>query len=985
MKTNMLSLALGTLSLCLCTGQVLAQSTNQSLEPKDPPPAKPPEAAGQGATTKLSLTEGDWSFDLIGSGSSKTATITYYSGKQAAVVLVPAVLGGAPVTEIGSQAFGHHGEILALYLPSTVSKVNSWAFYDLNAAQLISFANPQVKIATDALQSTGNAQLYLADSANSEQFKSFKIVKVANQLLQPKINNAQAAAIAPGTYLNISAVQQLSLSMAQLLSIGKSASGLAADVHRQADGLSFTGAAYQAKQQQISIAKNLSAQVSAEDLRHQFQWYSPSSAAAFNQQLGQNTAYADALEFLQVKAGAYLDGSPVELDADLNAYDVETGQKIISQGQIAQLPSTGQGKYKYVAWRDQDQNGKIDQLYYSPYALSYQYNDVTLSSQQQDLNGLQARDRLNPQYLAFANAVIAAKGAKQQIHQSQWCLHSAKHGAPIEAQANKNRSILWADDYASIKVDELHAQSNAIGDWAGMSLASGLSVPNTELIMEWGMNALLYATNGGQIEVGDLQGESSQFYANGDGANGMLAGAAGRKDGNTPHAFSTSSVWVKNANFQLEGWNSHVADTVYGGYAKLQHVTATTGKLGSYAVGQSSALANDFGNGVVEAEQFHTTVYGNRSAGAYVIGGGVIRAEESSFVSKMDAGLVIASGGTLQIDRSIVEGQIAVRNRGGIVADSASNFNQVTFSSKRDLSHYVSGETAAEAVAAWRAATGSDALAGALISRDGYNFAQLAAHYQLSVAQTKALLERLSSLAKVPYLSTTLLRNSLLDNTFYNYSAGKYVGRTDFSEVPFLTVGSSFGGLTAAIFEFENAGTRLNLDQVKVHYTVSQPYQYLLASEAGSAAQLNIKNSQLQGLIWNEGDVNRVVEGQPGQRSSSFVVSFDNSQFNGSFADGSQGLWSVAEHRYVNAVGENTDLNGNYYAATANWKGQASFDNHSIWYISHDSYLGELKLSKDSQIIAPAGYRLEFWVNGKAKRLAAGKYRGKIAILLRKQ
>ena len=984
MKTNKLSLALGTLSLCLLTGQIWAQSPSQPFDANNPPP-KPPEGAGQKAQQKISLTEGDWSFDLIGSGSNKTASITYYSGKQSAIVVVPAILGGAPVTAIASQAFGHHSEILAVYLPSSVTQVNSWAFYDLNAAQLISFANPNVKIASDALQSTANAQLYVADSANSDDFKAFKITKVANSPLGAELKNPQAAAIAPGTYLNITSDKHLSLTLAQLLSIARSASGVVSDVVQQANVLSFTGSAYQAQRQQIKIAKNLSSMVQAADLVHQFQSYNSVSAAAFNQQLRQNNAYADAYEFLQVESGAYLDGSPVELDKKLTAYDVETGQKIILDKQNSGLPSTGQGKYKYVAWRDQDQNGKIDQLYYSPFALSYQYNEVTLSSEQQDLDGLKARDRLNPQYLAFANAVIAASGATQQIHQTQLTLHTAKHGSPIEASANKNRSILWANDYAQIKVDNMRAQSNAIGDWARMSLVSGLSVPNTEIIMEWGMNALLYATNGGQIEVGDLNGETSQFYANGDGANGVIAGAAGLKDATVSQPFSTSSVLVKNANFQLEGWNSHVADTVYGGYAKLQKVTATTGKLGSYAVGQSSALANDFGNGVVEAEQFHTTVYGNRSAGAYVIGGGVIRAVESSFVSKMDAGLVIASGGKFHIEHSIVEGQIAVRNRGGIVSDSSSAFNQVTLSSKRDLTHYVSGQAAQQAVSAWRAATGSNALAGALISRDGYNFAHLAAHYQLSDAQTKSLLDTLSGIANVPYVSTTLLRNSLLDNTFYNYSAGQYLGSTDFSEVPYLTVGSTFGGLTAAILEFENAGTLLNLDQVKVRYAVSQPYQYLLASEAGSDAKVSIKNSQLHGLIWNEGDVNRVVEGQPGQRSSSFAVSFDNSQFSGSFADASQGLWSVAAHPYRNAVGEQTDLNGNYYAATANWKGQASFDNHSIWYINHDSYLGELKLSKDSQIIAPKGYKLRLLVDGKAKRLAAGTYRGKIAILLDKQ
>jgi hypothetical protein len=443
-------------------------------------------------------------------------------------------------------------------------------------------------------------------------------------------------------------------------------------------------------------------------------------------------------------------------------------------------------------------------------------------------------------------------------------------------------------------------------------------------------------------------------------------------------------VIVNNANFQLEGWNNHVADTIYGGYAKLQKVTATTGKLGSYAVGQASALANDFGDGVVEAEQFHTTVYGNRSAGAYVIGGGLISAKDSSFVSKMDAGLVMASGGRYQIENSIIEGQIALRNRGGIVADSHSEFSKVTLSSKRDLAEYVVGHQAAQAVAAWKAATGHTALAGQLLSRDGYRFAQLAEHYQLSLSQTRHLLNALSLIANMPYNSTTLLRNSVLDNTFYNYSAGEFSGQTDFSEIPYLTVGSSFGGLTAAILEFENAGTQLHLDQVKVIYAVAQPYQYLLAAEAGAAAVVQIKNSQVNGLVWNEGEVNRVVEGQPGQRSSSYQIEFDHTDFSGSFADGSLGLWSVDNLQYVDFSGQSSNLNGNYYAAKSNWQGQASFVNSSRWYITHDSYLGQLQLSKDSQIIAPQGYRLRLMVDGKQQKLQAGTYRGHIQLLLDK-
>ena len=61
---------------------------------------------------------------------------------------------------------------------------------------------------------------------------------------------------------------------------------------------------------------------------------------------------------------------------------------------------------------------------------------------------------------------------------------------------------------------------------------------------------------------------------------------------------------------------------------------------------------------MVEVKNFETTTYGNRSAGAYVIGGGIITAEEAKFVSKMDAGLVIASGGTFKVKNSEMLGKL---------------------------------------------------------------------------------------------------------------------------------------------------------------------------------------------------------------------------------------------------------------------------------------------------------------------------------------
>ncbi|MFT4020421.1 MAG: hypothetical protein QM666_02760 [Acinetobacter sp.] len=979
MLKNNLSIAIA-LVLGFSSVQFLHAETPTTTQapPTGQPPGPPPNGGGmQQAEKKQSATEGNWSFDITTQGEKKTATITYYSGKTDRIVAVPAVLGGAKVTKIAAQAFGHHSEILALYFPTSLETVEAWALYDLNSAQIISFANPQVNIATGALQSSANASIYLPKDSKIQQVDGNKIVKQDTNVLGFTLKNSEASAIAPGQYLNVDA-SKYQLTAALLQALAQSSSHQEKDVSIDGQAITFKGEAYRIVEEKVSIAAKLNKQVQVAQLNSTFKAYSAETAKNFNQQLKKNNAYTDVADFLTVKAGYYLNGQQVQLDPDVQAYDVKTGEKVIPDVKTGLLPSTGQGQYKYVAWQDTNNDGKIDRLYYSPFNLVYQYQEVELSSENANLNKLKARDQLNPQYLAFANAVLKAAGADQKITKNSFTAKTAQDAI----YANQNRSILWANDYGTIDIKHLQAYSDAVGNWAKMSSELGLASPNTEIVMEWGMNALLYATNGGQISVGDLSGKTSEFYANGDGANGIVAGASGLKSTTNKKLPTTSSVTVKNAKFTLEGWNNHVADTVYGGYANLVKINATTGKSGSYAVGQSSALANDFGNGVVDAQDFHTTVYGNRSAGAYVIGGGVITAKNSSFTSKMDAGLVIASGGTYKIDNSQVTGQIAIRNRGGITNNSVSDFSDVKLGSERDIQAYTTGSTAKLAVDAWQKATKTTALAGVLMSRQGYRIADAAQHYGLTSSQTTALLADLSKIANTQYTTETLLRNSVLDNTFYNYSAGAYTGTTDFSDVPYLTVGSAFGGLVSALLEFESAGTTLNLNRITTHYTADADYQYLLASEAGSAPVVNVNNSQIQGLIWNEGDVNRVVEGQPGARSSKLQVNFIDSQFTGSFADGDLGLWK-AKTQYRDHANQLSQLNGNYYRAKSNWQGKANFKK-STWQITHDSYLGELTLDAQSKIIAPQGYSVSLVVNGKVQKLVAGTYTGQVQLLLKK-
>lgn len=929
---------------------------------------------------RVSVTEGNWSFDIItGGGSSNTSIITYYSGQSEPVVVVPSVLGGAAVTAIAAQAFGHHDEIRAVYVPDSVTDVADWAFYDLNAALIISLANPDVSIADGAFQSSANAALYLPEGTSQTSAGGKDVITEGTEAVGVSIVNSQSAAIAGGYYLSVQGNYALTPEM--IISIAVSASGDMADVAYANGTITFSGPAYEAEEQQVEIYPGFADDVSETDLTKTFWSLTAAEAESRNAAIAANSSYSAVAALLHFEEGYYINGNKVELSDEAVAYDVQTGEAVAMVD--GRFPSSDlSGYYKYIAYRDVDNDGTVDIIYYSPFDVTYSYNTVTILSDNENLNGLSSRDRLNPLYLTFANAVVLARGEGNGENEGSLTLNTATDGDAIGAGINQERSVLWAYDYASITVNELHAVSTSFANWAKMSYVVGLSSYNVEIAMEWGMNALLYATDGGVVTVGSLDGQTSTFNASGDAANGAIAGGSGTKAGTADAPFETASVYVYNADFNLEGWNNHVADVVYGGYAYLEQVNAVTGLPGSYAVGQASALANDFGNGVVDVRDFHSTVYGNRSAGIYVIGGGVITAVGSSFISKMDSGLVIASGGTLKINDSTSTGLIALRGRGGS-ANTTSTFTGVTFTAEKDISSYTTGDAAAGAVSAWQNASGGSALIHFMMSDPQMTIGLLCDNYNLPESAQATLLSELSAISGTVYTRETSLRNSVLDNTYYNYSAGAYTGTTDFSEVPYLTPGSAFGGLVSSVIEFEGAGVTLNLNECNFANNNGADFNYLVASEAGSNLTVNFNGSDATGIIWNEGAVNRAVEGQPGNRSSQTTVTFDGGTFNGSFADGGNGLWEVDGLSYTDGQGQNSALNGNYYGAEGNWGASATFRNNAVWVVAHDSYLGSLTLESGATISAPDGRTVVMTVDGATMQLSAGRsYKGGIVITL---
>lgn len=938
----------------------------------------PPPGANTIKTSKISTTEGDWTFDIItqteGTSKKVTSSVTYYSGKNKSIVIIPSILGGAPVTKISSQAFGHHGEINAVYVPDSVEEVSDWAFYDLNTADFISFANPNVKIDESAFQSSGNAKLYLPSNTAIKSAGGKSAVTEGTEKLTVNIKNTENVVIGGESYLNI-IDSPYTITKEDIKNISKSTG----NIIDNSNSLIFEGTPYEVKEEKIEIFKDFENIVSATDLNETFKSFSKGDAQKENDKIAEDSSYKEIKSILNFEEGYYVNGNKVEVDNDAVAFDIKTGEKVYKDNGL--YPSTGKGKYKYVFYKDSDNDGDIDEIYYSPYEQKYTYDSVKIQSSNSNLNNLNARDSMNPLYLSFANGVIEAQNEKITLDKAI-SIDTSLNGQRIDATANQERSILWANNYGVIEAKEVNGTSTSKGNWAKMSYETGLSSYNVEIVMEWGMNALLYATNGGTIKVGDLEGNQSKFYSNGDGANGIIAGGTGIKDEKSKNLAETSKVYVYNSYFDLQGWNNHIADVVYGGYAYLENVESKTGKIGSYSVGQGSALANDFGNGVVEVKDFVTTTYGNRSAGAYVIGGGIITAQNSSFTSIMDAGLVIASGGTYKVEDSKVTGQIAIRNRGGIVKDSTSTFNDVEFNVIKSYESYTTGTKAKEAVDLWEKYSGSENLSHFMMSDNEMTLGKLFRNYNISETSQTSLLSELSKLADSNYTKDTLLRNSLLDNTYYNYSAGKFTRNTDFSDVPYLTVGSSFGGLVSSIVEFEAAGVNMVFNNSTFKNSNGKDFDYLIASEAGSSGNVVFNNSNSQGIIWNEGDVFRVVEGRPENRSSSLDLTFNSSNFTGSFADGDKGLWNVNGLKYKNSKNIESSLNGNYYGANSNFGISAKFSNNSNWIINKDSYLGKLTLDSSSKITAPKGFKVEMTVNGVKTSIEEGTYEGEVVLSL---
>lgn len=89
------------------------------------------------AEASETLTSGDYQYTLEDDGS---ALITKYTGKDQELV-IPSVLDGHPVTEIGAWAFSPNDRVTSLSIPATVRRIGEYAF--ARCTQLTSLTIPE--------------------------------------------------------------------------------------------------------------------------------------------------------------------------------------------------------------------------------------------------------------------------------------------------------------------------------------------------------------------------------------------------------------------------------------------------------------------------------------------------------------------------------------------------------------------------------------------------------------------------------------------------------------------------------------------------------------------------------------------------------------------------------------------------------------------------------------------------------------------------
>ena len=930
------------------------------------------ESSGEAA---VSLSEGDWKFTRRETETGYEVTISQFSGDpdENGIVLVPEILAGGAVTAIGMTAFRHTG-IRAVLLPETVKTLEPWAFYDCTSLAFVTCASAALAVDEAAFQNSPAQVLTAGQRCDypltlPEAAEGFALLCAGSYILPEGY-----AAPTPMGALRADARGELAFGAAgwELKNYDGSGVDLAAD-----------------EPAALTVAESLAVyDLRPEEIDMTFRALSAAEAAAANAEVlaGSFADYASRLNFAE---GFYLNGGPVTVDAALVAYDAATGE-VIAQGggngdfsplyDNPALEARGvkneNAPYNYVAFRDTDGDGDIDLLFYANTELPSSSATVTLTgalarpgisgaASSEMLAGKAGRPVLDGDYLSFENAAISA-GAGESVALASAEISTAD--GSVLGRINQERSLLWADRGGELTLGQLIGESTSQGNWTKIrDEVNSYAGQPMEVIMQWGMGAALYASQGGILTVGEPGGGRSAVYACGDGANGALA--TGVLDESQP-----SQIYVYNTDFTLEGWNNHVVDTIYGGYVYLEDVTGVTGKRGSYIMNNGSTLANDFGDGTVEVRGFIGEAWGDSSAGIYVIGSGSVTAEDSAITSHLNAAIK-ALGGGADFKNTDLAGMTVYSGSG-----SVARFDGGTWTLFRDYAGdgYVYGKAAAEIAQLWYDITGGTALLSYVMSGVGNSYATLCEEYAEEIAAwggkeafyaaVNDIADRYGYGADYYAADEAPLRNSMFDNTYYaimrngfQYSPidGQYSldALADFSDVPYLGA-SNLKSIPVAMFE---ATGTVDVANVTFVYDDSIGADYRHFSVGTGTVNLT-DCAGAAGIV------------------SAGTVNFIATDFEGSFAAGNRGLWD-GPIEYTDGTGARTCRNGNYSGGEAAGAA-ASFTAGSVWTVTHDSYLSALTLGEDAAVVAPAGMTLTMTVDGAQTPILPGSYSGDIVITL---
>lgn len=114
----------------------------------------------------FSSTEGDFSYTILDDGS---ASVTGYTG-EGGMVVVPATIGGAAVTDIAAGAFRNNGVVTSVVIPEGVLSIGDGAFSGCSVLSYISVPTSVTNIGANIFGENGNITVSAAEDSSIAQW-----------------------------------------------------------------------------------------------------------------------------------------------------------------------------------------------------------------------------------------------------------------------------------------------------------------------------------------------------------------------------------------------------------------------------------------------------------------------------------------------------------------------------------------------------------------------------------------------------------------------------------------------------------------------------------------------------------------------------------------------------------------------------------------------------------------------------------------------